>query len=336
MDNSILYSIVIPIYGVEKFLEKCIESVIFQTYKNIEIILVNDGSKDKCPVICNYYKNKDSRIKVLHKKNGGLVSARKSGVELASGKYVFCVDGDDWVSLNYVEEFHKIIKKYSPDMIACGYIYSNEKKQKKNMINFSEGNYINEELKEKILPFAIEGEDGTIFPPQLWAKAFKKEIYLPEQLSVDNLIKIGEDGAVVKPILTKCNSVYILNKCLYYYRINDFSMTNNKSSYDWNGPRYIQKHLMERININKENYKEQIYRRTSRDIYTVVFSRFNQEKPYKEIKKEIIKNLSCKDYENILKNCRYCCLKYKIETMLLRRKIIFPIFLLHKIYSIRK
>ena len=99
------YSIIVPIYKIEQYITQCIESIIHQTYKNIEIILVDDGSDDNCPVICDEYALKDDRIKVIHKENGGLVSARKAGALEATGDYICCVDGDDYIAENYIEEF---------------------------------------------------------------------------------------------------------------------------------------------------------------------------------------------------------------------------------------
>lgn len=95
-----LVSIIVPIYNVEKFLPQCIESLLQQTYANIEIILVNDGSSDKCGIICDTYENKDTRIKTIHKANGGLVSARNAGYEVAIGDWIMYVDGDDWINKN--------------------------------------------------------------------------------------------------------------------------------------------------------------------------------------------------------------------------------------------
>ena len=98
-----LISIVIPVYKVELYLEKCIESIINQTYKNLEIIIVDDGSPDNCPQICDEYSKKDKRIKVIHKENGGLSDARNAGIDIATGKYIAFVDSDDYVSDDYVE-----------------------------------------------------------------------------------------------------------------------------------------------------------------------------------------------------------------------------------------
>ena len=331
MGDQILYSVVVPIYGVGKYLNKCVNSLIDQTYHNIEIILVDDGAKDNSPEICDYYASIDQRVKVIHKNNGGLVSARKAGAEIATGEYIVCVDGDDWVSLNYIETFDSVISKYNPDLLCCGYIQTDEITEETHTFDIEAGYYDINKMVIKIYPMSIESVCGEIFPPQLWAKAFKKEIYLPEQLAVNNSIKIGEDGAVVKPLLTKATSLYILDKCLYYYRVNNESMTKNKSAYDWNGPRYIGKHLRERIDLSLFDYEEQINRRMARDIYTVVFSQFNKEGKYRRIRKTIKEQLGASDYKKVLADCRYKGLKYNLEVFLLKYQFLLPIYLIHKL-----
>ena len=106
-----LITIVIPVYKVEKYIDRCIKSVINQTYKNLEIILVDDGSPDNCPKICDEYAEKDKRIKVIHKKNGGLSDARNVGIEAAKGKYISFIDSDDWIEKDFIECLYKSIKK---------------------------------------------------------------------------------------------------------------------------------------------------------------------------------------------------------------------------------
>ena len=98
-----LISIVLPIYNVEKYIEKCMDSVLNQTYKNIEVILVDDGSPDRCPKICEEYAKKDNRIKVVHKENGGLSDARNAGIKVANGEYITFIDSDDYIDQDYVE-----------------------------------------------------------------------------------------------------------------------------------------------------------------------------------------------------------------------------------------
>lgn len=121
-----LVSVVIPIYNVEKYLRKCIETVIDQTYTNIEIILVNDGSTDNSLQICNQFKEKDKRIKVINKKNGGLSDARNVGIKNAQGKYICFIDSDDFISEKYIEELHNLIVENKAQIAVCGFENVNE------------------------------------------------------------------------------------------------------------------------------------------------------------------------------------------------------------------
>lgn len=119
--ETVLISVIVPIYRIDRYVGLCIESLINQTYKNLEIILVDDGSPDRCPEICNLYAKKDSRIKVIHKENGGLVSARKAGIIAATGKYVGYVDGDDWVGVGFYESLHNHIAATDADIACAGF-----------------------------------------------------------------------------------------------------------------------------------------------------------------------------------------------------------------------
>lgn len=105
-----LFSIIIPVYNVEKYLNKCVDSVLNQTFTDFEVILVDDGSTDNCPAICDSYAEKDKRVKVIHKPNGGLINARKSGLEIADGNYIGFVDSDDWIEPEMYELFANMIK----------------------------------------------------------------------------------------------------------------------------------------------------------------------------------------------------------------------------------
>lgn len=125
MKNPIV-SIIVPVYNVEKYIDRCVHSLLSQTLENIEIILVDDGSSDNCPQICDNYANKDNRIKVIHKTNAGLGYARNSGLEVAKGKYVAFVDSDDFVSSNMYNELIMLADKYNLDTVFCGYNYYNK------------------------------------------------------------------------------------------------------------------------------------------------------------------------------------------------------------------
>lgn len=126
-----LISIIVPVYKVENYLSKCLDSMICQTYKNIEIILVDDGSPDNSGKICDDYAKKDSRIKVIHKENGGLSDARNAGLKIATGKYIGFVDSDDYISVEMYEKLYNQAKKEDADIACCNYY---RVKMEKNLI----------------------------------------------------------------------------------------------------------------------------------------------------------------------------------------------------------
>ena len=121
-----LVSVIVPIYNVEKYLERCISSILEQSYNNIEVILVDDGSNDGCPIICDKFERKDARVKVVHKPNGGLSSARNAGLEQMKGEYITFIDSDDWVEVNFVERMVEAISKSKVDVVQCGYCKKND------------------------------------------------------------------------------------------------------------------------------------------------------------------------------------------------------------------
>ena len=116
-----LISVIVPVYKVENYLDKCIDSIVNQTYNNLEIILVNDGSPDNCPQICDEWKEKDNRIKVIHKENGGVSSARNKGLEIATGSYIAFIDSDDWVEENYISSLYDAIVSNDAQVALCSY-----------------------------------------------------------------------------------------------------------------------------------------------------------------------------------------------------------------------
>lgn len=228
MPNNIV-SIVVPIYGVEKYIRKCIDSIITQTYSNIEIILVDDGSKDNCSTICDEYARRDSRIKVIHKKNGGLVSARKAGVEAAHGKYIEFVDGDDWISDKIVEKLVSSAEKTNADIVMCSY-YEASDKIKIHQLYTPAGVYTGETLTKIIDQRSLYG--GSSEPHyqfgieiNVWNKLFRSKLLKDVEDKVPDQISYGEDTACTMSALQKCSTLTIIDTPLYYYRINPESMS---------------------------------------------------------------------------------------------------------------
>lgn len=222
-----MISIVVPIYNVEKYICQCVDSIIAQSYADIEIILVDDGSVDKCPKICDDYALKDSRIKVIHKENGGLISARKAGVNASNGEYVTFVDGDDFVHQNMYECVAKSIAEHNPDVVVCDFYYNYYDKKDVSEQICTEEFYDKVKLVNEIYPKMLF--DGNYYSfgiaPNCWSKVFKKDLLVKHLMKVDDRTKMGEDASFTYPILLDANSVSYVNKPLYYYRILPQSMS---------------------------------------------------------------------------------------------------------------
>ena len=216
MKNDLI-SIIIPVYKVEKYLEKCIESVLQQTYTNLQIILVDDGSPDNCGKICDEYAKKDSRIEVIHKVNGGLSDARNVGISKARGRYIGFVDSDDYIKKDMYEILLNLLKEYDADVSICNLydvIYGKEYiRNKENGIQEYSRLDI---LKEVLLDKNIQS--------YAWNKLYKKELFDEIKYPIG---KKYEDIGTTFYILEKCNKIVVTSEPEYYYLKRADSLVNN-------------------------------------------------------------------------------------------------------------
>lgn len=230
--NPPLISVIVPIYMIDRYLGICIESIIKQTYKNLEIVLVDDGSKDRCSEICDLYASKDDRIRVIHKPNGGLVSARKAGLYQTNGEYVSYVDGDDWIGASFIERLYKAAVESNADMVCAGQSRDLFSKSVSFKNAYPLGVYEGEKLRD-LWKFMISY--GSYYRPGIstyvWNKLFKRDVLLDAQSLVDNRISIGEDGAVIYPVLLKCARVAVIDNNDYHYRQREDSMLKQSAGY---------------------------------------------------------------------------------------------------------
>lgn len=212
---------IVPVYKVEKYVDQCIWSIRNQTYKNIEIILVDDGSDDQCPEICERHAKQDRRIKVIHKENGGIDSARKAGMLVATGKYIGYVDGDDWIEPDMYEKLLAYAKKYKVDVVESGIIDSGENTQRVRQPYLGEGCYKGEIFEEKILPKLLYTGDfyESGISAYLCTKLFTKEKIKKHQMMEGKANKILDDTMIGMPCVAETKSLYITYDCYYHYRI---------------------------------------------------------------------------------------------------------------------
>lgn len=217
-------SIIIPVYGVEQYLERCIDSVLQQTYRNLEIILVDDGSPDDCPKICDEYAQKDNRIIVLHKKNGGLSSARNAALDVATGNYILCVDSDDYIHPRAVEKLYDACITYNSDIsVGLHYIEKGDKLLIEDPI-----------VDEIELYNSLEGLQALVSDKKIrnyaWNKLYKSSLFenvrYPEGRSY-------EDIATTYLLFHKADKVCRIPEYLYFYQMREDSISNNTNKEKW-------------------------------------------------------------------------------------------------------
>lgn len=210
-----LISIIVPVYNVEKYLEECIDSILNQTYKNLEIILVDDGSTDKSGIICEDYAKIDSRIKVIHKKNGGLSDARNVGIDKALGEFIIFVDSDDYIDKDMCQILINYVCEYNVDIVSCNFkkVFDNNIEED-NITYFKEKIKIltkEEVLKEYFLTLAPE-----IFAT--WNKLYKKSLFFTDEKIRFPVNRLHEDIATTYRLYAESKKVILLNELLYNYR----------------------------------------------------------------------------------------------------------------------
>lgn len=225
---SKIISIIVPIYKVEKYLDRCINSILNQTFKDFELILVDDGSPDRCGDICEKYAKKDKRIKVIHKENGGLSDARNVGLDIATGKFIGFIDSDDFIHKDMYMVLYDAIIKSKSDISQCKFKYfSKEDELNKNIINDGKYEiYNNINAIEEII-------DNKNLNTNVWNKLYKRELFNDIRFPKG---KIHEDEFVTYKVFYRAKTVSYVNKELYYYFSNDTGIMKNlniNSKFDW-------------------------------------------------------------------------------------------------------
>lgn len=328
-----LISIIVPVYNVEKYIRECIDSIIKQTYHNIELILIDDGSTDNSAKICDEYATKDKRIKVIHKENRGVSSARNIGLDNANGQYITFIDSDDYVKNNYCEELLKNLKDKNADCVACGYnrIYKNKEEKV-----VSKNAYALDSL--GFLQNIMSIQNGLGFcHMKLWKKSSIMDIRFDETL------KVGEDSFFNMKVSQNIKKFYMLNQALYCYRFNENSVVRK---YDEN---YVKKYL-ESMQLSKkyieEHYKDNeilLKKMNNYIVYHVLLVIVNYcTNPNKKLNnknqlKEIKKVCNIQEFKEAIKNSDYEGFSFtrKVTLFTLKYKLYLITLLIGKIRQIQ-
>lgn len=295
-------SIIIPVYNGEKYLERCLNSIINQTYSNTEIIIINDGSTDKSLSIIEKYKEMDSRIYLINQENMGVSESRNRAIKICSGRYVMFADCDDWFEENMVEKMVEIIKQENVDAVRCNY-YRNyldgtEKNREKYGIEITNKILNRDEIKENIIIKIINGE----LPAYIWLLIVKNEI-LKKVKPFNTNLAMMEDTIFYIDMLAEINSFYIIDDYLYHYFCNSDSASKSSNNYLRNLKNIllvnsIEKKYLKILDCNDRFYKE-MYTTHAKMIENICYNIFKTNS----------KSYTLKCFYDIIKN-------EKVETIL--------------------
>lgn len=257
-------SIIIPMYNAEKYIARCLESVINQSFNNIEIIIVNDGSTDESLEICKKYGEVDERIIILNKRNSGVSVARNEGMNVATGEYVMFVDADDWIDESMCQDLYKRISECQADICFCNNIKEYGNKSEYIDFGISKDVISLDEIKEVILSLIEEKDKKIAHRRETFrgpcAKLYKRSIIIDKNITFNKELAIGEDLVFNLEYLKYCKKIVVERKFLYHYRVNLQSATKRYRENAWDTYRKLLVILEEYLksNFSKEEYIDRL------------------------------------------------------------------------------
>lgn len=333
--NNPLVSIIIPVYNVEKYINKCIDSVKTQSYKNVEIILVDDGSIDNSGIICDEYSSKDKRIIVLHKQNEGVAKARIDGFNQSKGEYIAFIDADDYVDKEYISHLYNCIRHYNVDLAGCQYYFC----QKDRNFVFErkiKGFYVQNDLKALLQNSGlcdIYTQKAEI-APFLWTKLIKRDFVL-KTLPKGIGLSIGEDHAIVLSMFQIIQAIFISPEAHYYYVQHEGQATRQQGYKMFCAETKFWDKILE---IDKEHiYEKQLRYRSFRYILRYINDIIKSKKGYTHYKKEIRKILDLEKTRFFLSfiEKNNWALRHRLLLYLLKNKQLLLVWLLYRSINLR-
>ena len=306
-----LVSIIVPVYRVESVLRRCVDSILNQSYTNIEIILIDDGSPDSCPSICDEYAQTDSRIVVIHQKNKGPASARNAGLDIAKGNFIMCVDSDDLIHKDSVQHMVSLLKSHSADIIIVGYLEFNNSTKIDINQSLKDSDYIIISPAECLSYMFLNNE--KICTP--WAKMCARRVF--ENIRFPEDMSFGEDMYIAPKLFSKANKIILDKAMLYFYCQDGISLV--RSSYN---PKKFGRILAteEWLNFTEDNFpiirEQALYRYTAN--ITDECSKLIDEKQYRQLLHKMSEMILCK-YGSIKTN-KYLSRKDKLKSFLIKKR----------------
>lgn len=293
--HEVQISIIVPVYKAEQYLDRCVKSILNQTFTNLELILVDDGSPDRCPEICDAWERKDSRIKVIHKQNGGAGAARNAGLQVACGKYIGFVDSDDWIEANMYQELHQLATKYDADMVICNRFDRSGKRIADKDVVIESWN------KDDCMDhfFRVHGENDT---HAIWNRLIKRE-NLKNFKFIEG--RMNEDVHACYYFCLMSSKTVYTNKQYYHYVFNDEGVTNNKFTLKKLDLLYVWDEVRKLVESESPEYKAACEINMKRARFTLLSKMYidGYDRNDSELKqtKRILKKDVRKDYFELMK-----------------------------------
>lgn len=330
-------SVIVPVYNSEKYLARCVDSILNQTYTDIELILVEDGSPDNCPTICDNYAAADNRVRVIHKQNGGVSTARNAGLDVATGDYIAFVDSDDYIEPDMYEKMMNKVKEYNCDIVLCDCLKEYEDYSEIYSHNVRQGYYNNDQLKSEYYPHLLIMENVE-YPATIsnWLMLWKKKLNTVD-MRYEPGIKYSEDLLFGARLMLKAESFYYMkDEAYYHYMMNPDSVTHTYAPDKWDN--YVR--LYHRIKEVFESYSEydfshQINLCLLFFIYNSIGEIYSADMSTKEKKLKIYNILNMSMVREMFKAINFFQLdiSFKLKVITLMYKHRFGILLLIKYYG---
>jgi len=255
--SNVKVSIIVPVYNAAAYLEQCVDSLVGQTLKEIEIILVNDGSSDNSGKICDTYAKQDARVYVIHQKNQGQTIARNAGLVAATGDYAHFVDSDDWLDTTMEQQMYEEAIKHEADIVTCDTIFHKGKREIPARQAFEAGVYDKPALIKSLYPKMIYNGRFFYFGiyAAMWNKLFRRELVTPHIINIDPAVRIGEDGLTTFAAFMEANTVVVKKETLYHYRDdNNTSLTRSYQKEQFDSALLLIKYLREIAKRHKATF----------------------------------------------------------------------------------
>lgn len=320
------FSVIIPAYNSQDFIDKSVNSVLSQTCTDFELVLVDDGSKDNTLKIFNKFAENDSRIKVIHQDNGGHTSARNTGLLNSVGEYILFIDSDDSIETNVLERIKDEIVINNPDVIVFDILQCNLDAKYSVLPNkVNEGFYNLKKDKFVIENLIMSNQGDFSFQKSLIGKCFRREYILKTQLSLPKNILVGEDGASFVLTVLECETVMVISNVFYRYTIRDGSVSHSSDKLAFDRYLSLINFYLENVDVSNNQLVEQLQRFAVAHLYTVLQFVMRSDCSKSYLKKIFRKIVSNEFVKSSIKNAKFdnIGIKMKIKQLILRHRLFF-------------